>query len=579
MRLSHRKAVIEALEPRVFLSADTVGNTIATAQTLSLSSSGAASTSSAIDYAGDKDFYSIAVAKAGMVSVSLAASSGSGLHPLLTAYSSSGLVIDQNASNVKFNVSASGTYYLRAASQDSSIGGYALSVSTSAVTTTSPPSFLPNESAYKAASTVSGRILTTSSGAVLLIQGTDNADTLTLSESGTKTINVVVTGLSRPLTFTSSTDFVGLAIYGFGGNDRIRETYSMAPNLKTVIYGGSGDDQIFDNGQAQAWIYGGAGNDKIVSIGTSTTNVCGGDGFDSFWVDSRDTIGDAESAETAGLNVHVVSAFEAPNNAASVLQINGQDLVDPTTTSPSIKYSSVYATRPLFSSIPLYDDIRQGGIGDCYFVASLSAIAQTDPNHITQAITDLGDGTYAVRFFDGSGNEKYYRIDGQLPVSGNTTAYAQLTKGGALWVPLLEKAFAQYRYLTQPGKAPNSYGSIELGSPSEGYRGLFNASTIGVWSNQPETLALTLSNYLAAGHAINADTGAVAASYLVPTHAYEVRAVERDPTTGKWYVTVRNPWGADGAASYKGDTKNDGLIRLALTDFLNNFSIDVASKA
>ena len=55
----------------------------------------------------------------------------------------------------------------------------------------------------------------------------------------------------------------------------------------------------------------------------------------------------------------------------------------------------------------------------------------------------------AVRFYRDT-TEHYYRIDAELPAG---PAYARLTPDGELWVALLEKAFAQFRY------GQNSYAS------------------------------------------------------------------------------------------------------------------------
>ena len=54
--------------------------------------------------------------------------------------------------------------------------------------------------------------------------------------------------------------------------------------------------------------------------------------------------------------------------------------------------------------LPGTDEIKvrlySQGLGDCFLLASLSAIAAVDPKAIEDAITDHGDGTYSVRFFE-----------------------------------------------------------------------------------------------------------------------------------------------------------------------------------
>jgi hypothetical protein len=45
------------------------------------------------------------------------------------------------------------------------------------------------------------------------------------------------------------------------------------------------------------------------------------------------------------------------------------------------------------------NDVNQGSIGDCYFLASLSAVAHTNPALLQNAITENSDGTYSVRLY------------------------------------------------------------------------------------------------------------------------------------------------------------------------------------
>ena len=165
-------------------------------------------------------------------------------------------------------------------------------------------------------------------------------------------------------------------------------------------------------------------------------------GTDSYWVDTTDTLADVTAAETATKTVQRIASFYQPYSAdaASVdyvpREINSQSLRDPTTTYAM----SNYANRPLFVDGPEYNDIRQGSLNDCYYLAVLASLSDTDPNLIRQAITELGDGTYAVRFYRNN-SEVYLRLDADMP-----NAYAKLTPDGETWVMLMEKAYAFFRY-------------------------------------------------------------------------------------------------------------------------------------
>ena len=91
------------------------------------------------------------------------------------------------------------------------------------------------------------------------------------------------------------------------------------------------------------------------------------------------------------------------------------------------------------------DDVSQGRLGDCYFVASLAAIADKNPEAIRAMITDHGDGTYTVRFHEGGA----VKVDNQFPLKDGKPAYAGLgdvgVDGPELWVALVEKAWAKLK--------------------------------------------------------------------------------------------------------------------------------------
>ena len=44
------------------------------------------------------------------------------------------------------------------------------------------------------------------------------------------------------------------------------------------------------------------------------------------------------------------------------------------------------------------NDIYQGSLSDCYFLAPLASLAYSEPQKLMNTAVDLGDGTYAFRF-------------------------------------------------------------------------------------------------------------------------------------------------------------------------------------
>lgn len=101
---------------------------------------------------------------------------------------------------------------------------------------------------------------------------------------------------------------------------------------------------------------------------------------------------------------------------------------------------------------PKGKDTAQGALGDCYFIASMAAVANASPNSIKDAIKyNKAADTYTVRFFEesygGAAKPVYITVDAFLPtVAGNRNdpAYAG-EPGGKLWPAIMEKAYAQWK--------------------------------------------------------------------------------------------------------------------------------------
>ncbi len=240
---------------------------------------------------------------------------------------------------------------------------------------------------------------------------------------------------------------------------------------------------------------------------------------------------------------------------------------------------------------PDYKSVKQGGLGDCYFIAPLAALAKQDPQKVKDMITENKDGTYTVTFPSGD----VMTVD--APTDSQVAKYGTSGKDG-LWFPVMEKAYVQLRKKQAidaeqkeqdelpPGKLksigpvidktlynvdPESqidYGDISGGhaaGPIDVLTG-DGARTEKMENTTADQTGKALEQSLSTGKVVVAAiagkvTDNQKKSGLPTGHAYSV--VGYDPATKT--VTLRNPWG-HGEGTYK-DKKNDGEFKMSLEDF------------
>jgi hypothetical protein len=393
-------------------------------------------------------------------------------------------------------------------------------------------------------------------GPLLNVLGTDGDDAITLSQTADS-----ITLTTPQGTTTYSGAFRAVAVYGFGGHDTIRLTGSVVAAV--TVYDGNGGSAVYDAAQGASTVYCGSGGDTVVTIGSGGAQVVGGAGLDSFWVGAGDTVLNVSAPETAGGNLHVVSQFYGGVSLSPA----GQSLADPALAGYASGYAS-FASHPLFADGPGYADVQQGALSDCYLLAPLASLAAANPNAVRQTIAALGDGTYAVRFYQ-NGSPVYLRIDADLPVTGaGSLAYAHLSASGEIWVPLIEKAYAVFH------NGGDSYALLEGGWMAVPTTTLTNQSTQTLYSGVTDQAMYSfLATALAGGNVVTAGTKSTASGPVVASHAYMVQSVSN--INGALYVTVYNPWGYDGVTWDSAPA--DGLVTLTLTQFNQYFAAAVAA--
>lgn len=123
---------------------------------------------------------------------------------------------------------------------------------------------------------------------------------------------------------------------------------------------------------------------------------------------------------------------------------------------------------------PLSDDVQQGGLGDCYVLASVAALAERKklaPLFLRPSNPSAPFRGAAIQLVDSSANPRVIAVDPMFPTlpesSSNALAFARVKNDGDggkskttyLWLPAIEKAFAKLR-------GGNSYQAIEAGQPA-----------------------------------------------------------------------------------------------------------------
>ena len=113
---------------------------------------------------------------------------------------------------------------------------------------------------------------------------------------------------------------------------------------------------------------------------------------------------------------------------------------------PNTHYSTAYLETPIFLHPPTPTDVEQNELGDCYLLAAMITLVKIDPDYIVNMMIDNLDGTVTVRLYDTSTfpfQPLFVRVKKTIAKKDNNNdAFA----GGALWVSLLEKAYASAKF-------------------------------------------------------------------------------------------------------------------------------------
>ncbi len=217
------------------------------------------------------------------------------------------------------------------------------------------------------------------------------------------------------------------------------------------------------------------------------------------------------------------------------------------------------------------DAIKQGLIGNCYFIAALSAVAKADPGTIRDSIQDNKNGTYTVTFKGAP--------DQPVTVSAPTEAEMGLYNSGrnnGVWATVMEKAYGEMRNRKSWIPAYTPQDALDGG----GYTGealklvtgnsVFSLAATG----NEEALDKTFDLAFRGGRRflpVTAVTLAPESSAMpgrtkdgfVRGHAFTVVGYDRDEK-GNGSLVIQNPWAGKNGTP-------DGRVKVPLAKAIKNF--------
>jgi Ca2+-binding RTX toxin-like protein len=323
------------------------------------------------------------------------------------------------------------------------------------------------------------------------------------------------------------------------------------------VYGGRANDTIeLDTGKqpiyARAEVEGGPGNDTISGVQGGSNLIHGGEDNDRITGGNNDDklYGESGDDQLFGLNGNDQLYGDYGNDWLEAGSV--QEVAD---FGPNpYGLDKDYNAHQWAISGATYDDIRQGRIGNCSFLAALSSLALRGVD-LESRIRYLGDFIYEVKLYDLKGHLAPQRV--RFNGFGNNRD-PEPAAAGEFWTVLYRRAFLKVYGAIDDGLPLTQPLTVLTGKPST-FRPLKDtdpAANASVFNEMEEAIRA----------ARNVTTATPAKGFLtvelVYKHAYTVVSVQRDPAGQPESVVVRNPWGRDGGSAPSGNP-DDGLIALS----------------
>lgn len=213
--------------------------------------------------------------------------------------------------------------------------------------------------------------------------------------------------------------------------------------------------------------------------------------------------------------------------------------------------------------------IRQGIVGDCYFLAALASVAASNPAMIKWMIQPMDNKYYQV-IFAGSMTTPIVVPE---PTAVELALYAKVSEFG-IWPAVLEKAYGQYLLNHRKTKMLIPAAAADAAESTYEAFDLITGQT-GHWEALPLLSNEQLKNILdsafkekrsVAAGTFSSKTGYTQDAKLPSQHAYSVLGWN----SRKEELVIRNPWGRVSDQSNELENE-DGIFTINLNVFRRNF--------
>lgn len=261
------------------------------------------------------------------------------------------------------------------------------------------------------------------------------------------------------------------------------------------------------------------------------------------------------------------------------------------------------APAPRFDAGDLYGkggptarDIKQDDLGDCFFVATLGAMANQNPQAIRDAISyDARTGNFSVRLYEG-GRER------TVTVTQADLAYNVQRNGGSsidntgrdcpAWPAVMETGFAKlhdsnhanglqqgFDVISGGGKARDALATLtgDNGTDITYSKGIFESQNAAI-----DRLGKQIDAALGNGRPLTLSTdperrslwemafGGEKQDGLVDNHVYVVEGVRK--AGDDYMVTLRNPWGTN--SGVEGGNVRGATIEVSLKTLVDTGGLE-----